>query len=131
MKIRTKTVISVFTLLILSVSASAQTKIFFNLDMRKALQDSLFVPPIDKVKLVGNMKPLNGYQTIYLSDTEPVDSIYTVEIDFPRRDEGKTLSYNFVLQFQNRTMEEQGTRNIKITGKEIELPPIQFGAFAW
>lgn len=131
MKISNRVTLSIFTLLILSISASAQTKVFFNLDMRRALQDSLFIPPIDKVKLVGNIQPLNGYTSIYLNDTDPVDSIYTVEIDFPRRYEGETLTYNFVLQFQRKTMEEEGTRSIKITGKEIELPPIQFGAFAW
>lgn len=123
--------VSIFVLLVLSATISAQTKVFFNLDMKRALQDSLFIPATDKVKLVGNLQPLSGFRTIFLTDTAPIDSVFTVEIDFSRRLEDQTLTYNFVLQLEKETLEEQGTRTIKLRGKEIELPPIQFGAFAW
>lgn len=130
-----KTVINIcvssFIVSILSLTVSAQTKVTFNLNMKQALQDSIFIPPANKIKLVGDIQPLNGFRTIYLYDTEPIDSVYSVEIDFPWRYEGQTLTYNFVIELQNKTLEEQGTRAIKLNGKEIELPPIQFGAFAW
>jgi len=131
MKTTFKVFVSVFVISLFSISVTAQTKVSFNLDMKQPLKDSLFIPIKNKVKLVGNIPPLNGSRIVYLYDTEPIDSVYTVEIDFPRRYEGQILDYNFVVQLQNENRTENGARTLKLFGKEIILPAMQFGAFAW
>ncbi|MGN8225356.1 hypothetical protein [Gracilimonas sp. BCB1] len=128
-------IIKISLALVLSISAfasaSAQTTVTFNLDMKKALQDSLFIPSTDKVILVGDVRPLNGIDDIYLRDEEPIDSIFTAEVRFKRFLDGDQVSYNFVLDTQSKKYEEPRPRSLRLSGNEMILPPIQFGATAW
>ncbi|MEQ8524166.1 hypothetical protein [Gracilimonas sp.] len=113
------------------VAATAQTTVTFNLDMRRALQDSLFIPSTDKVVLVGDVRPLNEINKIYLRDEEPIDSIFTAEVTFRRYLDGDLVTYNFVLDTQSKKFEEPRSRSLRLSGNEIILPPLQFGATAW
>ncbi|MBO6584936.1 MAG: hypothetical protein JJ953_02400 [Gracilimonas sp.] len=113
------------------VSAAAQTTVTFNLDMKRALQDSLFIPSTDKVILVGDVRPLNEINEIYLRDEEPIDSIFTAEVTFKRYLDGDQISYNFVLDTQSKKYKEPRPRSLRLSGNDMILPPIQFGATAW
>lgn len=113
------------------VTAAAQTTVTFNLDMKRALQDSLFIPSTDKVILVGDVRPLNEINEIYLRDEEPIDSIFTAEVTFKRYLDGDQISYNFVLDTQSKKYEEPRPRSLRLSGNDMILPPIQFGATAW
>ncbi len=99
--------------------------------MKGALEDSLFIPSTDKIILMGDVRPLKGIDDIYLHDEEPTDSIFTAEVTFKRYLDGKRVSYNYVLDTQSKKYEEPRPRTLQLTGNEMILPPIQFGATAW
>ncbi len=128
-----KQLLAFAAILILGTSISvAQTTVRFIVNIKPLLEDSVFVPPMDYVELTGDQYPLGQYKNVRMRDEEPVDSVYSVEVTFPRRLLNQRLTYNFILRRPNSgDMFESLPRNIIIRGNEVSLDTLYFDAFAW
>ncbi len=109
----------------------AQSKVTFNLNLKPMLEDSTFIPGRDMAEVTGNLYPLGRNRNVRLYDLEPVDSVYTAEITFPRSVMGRQLEWNFVLTLNQNTRREDMPRRLGLRSGDVELDPFYFNAFAW
>lgn len=115
-----------------SLDSYAQATVTFNLNLKPQLEDSTFIPVTDVIELVGDLSPLGRNRVLRLRDLAPKDSIYTVEVEFPRRFNQRTLTYNFVLRTEIRgVFRESLPRTLLLRTGTVELDPFYFDAFAW
>ncbi|MEO9887858.1 MAG: hypothetical protein ABJR05_05565 [Balneola sp.] len=116
-----------------SALSYAQTNVTFNIDMKYALQNGLFNEFTNNIYIKGNISPLSessaGY--IEMTDTAPVDSIYSVVVEFPAIYDGELLEYNFVIKRLLSTEHEERKREITLSGEVEDLPDIKFNSFDW
>ena len=128
-----KQLLALAAILLLSTAISqAQTTIKFAVNIKPLLEDSVFVPPLDYVELSGDQYPLGQYKYLRMRDEEPVDSVYSVEVTFPRRLLNRQLSYNFILRRPEQgDMFESMPRNLLIRGNDVAIDTLYFDAFAW
>lgn len=112
-------------------SATAQTTVTFNLNLKPQIQDSLFIPGQDVAEITGNIYPLGLSRPMILKDLAPKDSIYSIEISFSRTNIGKTLQYNFTLQTERGIISEDKPRVIQLLREDQDLDAIYLNAFAW
>jgi len=110
--------------------AYAQSSITFQVNLKPQLEDSVFVPGRDVAKITGNTYPLTG-RGVILEDTSPKDSIYTVEVKFPGSATGKEISYNFVLNVDEKVINESMPRSIRLRKGDFKLDALYFDSFAW
>lgn len=110
--------------------STAQATLTFQVNLKPQLEDSVFIPGRDLIKLTGNMYPLSG-QGLTLNDSAPKDSIYTTEVKLPKSSVGKKLTYNFVLNVDEKTIKESMPRSIKIRSGDFTLDALYFDSFAW
>ncbi|HAH50868.1 MAG TPA: hypothetical protein DCL80_06205, partial [Balneola sp.] len=84
----------------LTAFSQAQTTVTFNVDMKYALDNGLFNTVTDKIYLKGDISPLGENQAQYLelTDTAPIDSVYSVAVVFPAIYTTDLLTYNFVIE---------------------------------
>lgn len=121
----------IFSLLI-SGSAFAQSKITFNVDMRSELEDSVFVPSRgDVLEIKGDFYPLNNPRGLVMVDDEPIDSVYSITVNFSSRYRNKSLTYNYFMTVNGQTRTEVLPRSLQLQGREIDLTPLYFNAFSW
>ena len=127
-----KQLLALAAILLLSNAISqAQTTIKFAVNIKPLLEDSVFVPPLDYVELSGDQYPLGQYKYLRMRDEEPVDSVYSVEVTFPRRLLNRQLSYNFILRRPEQgDMFESMPRNLLIRGNDVAIDTLYFDAFA-
>ncbi len=126
--------LSILLLLILSFSykpAEARQSVTFNVNMKPQLEDSSFVPGRDQLQIVGNVPPINSLRPYYLIDSEPIDSVYSVTINFPSRFRNQTISYNFEMTANYRKYTEVMERSVRLLYNEVSLDALYFNAFAW
>lgn len=112
------------------VSVQAQSTVVFNVNLQPNLEDSTFVPGRDIIQVTGNIFPLSS-RPVQLTDTVPVDSIFTAEVRFARSYVGDQLEYNFEIVKPEETETERMIRKLNLRATEMELPPLYFDAFAW
>ncbi len=112
-------------------AAIAQNTITFNVNLQPQLADSTFIPGRDQLRIVGDLYPINTPNPYYLIDEEPIDSIYTITIRFSSRFRNQTLTYNFEMMANYIRTVEVLPRSIQLQGREVELDPLYFNAFAW
>ncbi|WP_428234802.1 hypothetical protein [Gracilimonas sp.] len=118
-------------LLTFSLVAQAQSKVTFNVNLTPMLKDSTFVPGRDYVQVTGSLSPIST-RPVRLYDTNPVDSVYTAEVRFSSRYSNSELEYNFeIVHSEGKKKTEQLPRKVRLTNRELELPPLYFNAFAW
>lgn len=122
--------ILVGALLLTSNLVFAQS-VTFNVNMKPQLEDSTFVPGRDKLKLIGSVAPINTASPYYLSDQEPIDSVYSVTINFSPRYRNQTITYNFEMNVNYRKLTENLQRQLLLRQGEVSLDPLYFNAFAW
>lgn len=113
-----------------SHQGQAQAQITFQLNLKPQLEDSVFIPGRDVVKLKGNTYPLTG-SGITLVDASPKDSVYSVEVRFPGSANGNRISYNFVLETEPKTLKESMPRQLRLSRGKRELDALYFDSFAW
>lgn len=122
--------ILVGTLLLSSNIAFAQ-KVTFNVNLKPQLEDSTFIPGRDQLKVVGSFQPINLATPYYLTDQEPIDSVYSVTINFSPRYRNQTLIYNFEMMVNYRKLTENLERQLLIRQGDVSLDALYFNAFAW
>ncbi|MBO6792466.1 MAG: hypothetical protein JJ895_01055 [Balneolaceae bacterium] len=110
---------------------NAQTSITFNVNLKPQLEDSTFVPGRDQIKIIGDKYPIDTPNPYYLVDEAPKDSIYSVTIRFSSRFRGQMLNYNFEMTSNYTKLTEVLPRSVQLQGREVELDPLYFNAFAW
>lgn len=103
--------------------------ITFNVNLKGHLEDSVFIPNRDYVQVKGNFPPLTI--PVRLVDTAPIDSIFTGEVTFSQRYNGKRLEYNYELVINYKITNEDNPRSLILSGDDEVLPPLFFNAFAW
>ncbi len=113
-----------------NIALQAQTTVTFNINLQPMLEDSTFVPGRDVVQVVGNFYPLGANKSVQMHDQEPVDSVYTAEIEFSRRFDNQELKYNYEIITPNKKISESATRRIRLQGGQVNLPPLYFDDFA-
>ena len=119
-------------LLIGTLSVQAQTTVKFNVNIKPFLLDSTVVPPLDYVELTGDLYPLGQYKFVRMTDEEPIDSVYSVEVTFPRRFLNRRLLYNFVIRRPSSTDKFEGLqRNLVLRPGEFATDSLFFDSFAW
>lgn len=123
-------IIATVLFLLISDNVLSQAKITFNINLKPQLEDSVFIPGRDQVYLSGNTYPLRSTRPLVMKDTEPVDSVYTVEVNFNSNELNTLLEYNFVLVVNSIRMQEDLPRNVEIRGTET-LDAMYFNTFAW
>tara|TARA_R110002072_G_scaffold34524_2_gene103205 strand:- start:29153 stop:29524 length:372 start_codon:yes stop_codon:yes gene_type:complete len=113
--------------------SKAQTTVTFNVDMKYALQNNIFDELTNDIFLKGDISPLGESvgQYLELTDTAPVDSIYSVVVTFPSIYNDDLLSYNFVIKRVLTTEHEERTRELTLSGEAEDLPAIKFNSFDW
>lgn len=127
-----KTILTIFFLITIPViSVYAQATVVFNVDMRSVMKDSTFIPGQDHVQIKGNLYPLGLRVPTKLKDTPPMDSVYTVEIRFPRQHSNKSLNFNFEIVKPKSVISEQGPRTLILNDEKIDLQPLGFNSFAF
>ncbi|MBO6537215.1 MAG: hypothetical protein JJ966_13415 [Balneolaceae bacterium] len=109
----------------------AQTSITFSVNLKPQLEDSTFIPGRDQIKIVGDLYPINTPNPYYLVDEAPRDSIYSITVRFSSRFRNQMLNYNFEMTSNYVRLTEVLPRSIQLQGREIELDPFYFNAFAW
>ena len=111
----------------------AQTSVTFNIDMKYALENGLFNDFTNDLFLKGNISPLSTSSAGYLemTDTAPVDSIYSVVVEFPAIYDGDLLEYNFVIKRLLSTENEERKRELTLSGEAEDLPAIKFNSYDW
>lgn len=114
-----------------SLEAFARQQVTFNVNIKPQLKDSVFIPGRDQLRLVGNFQPINTARPYLLSDEEPIDSVYSVTINFPRRFRNQTLVYNYEMTINYVKRTEDLERELMLRQGDVELPPLFFNAFAW
>lgn len=117
----------------LTAYSQAQTSVTFNVDMKYALDNGLFNTVTNKIYLKGDIAPLgeNKAQYLELTDTAPVDSVYSVAVVFPAIYTSDLLTYNFVIERVLSTEYEERTRELTLSGQPEVLPEIKFNSFDW
>lgn len=113
-----------------ALAVQAQTSVTFNLNLQQMLEDSVFVPGRDRVQITGNFYPLGPNKFMQMHDKAPVDSVYTVEINFSGRFDNQELIYNFEIITPEEKYTEDTPRLLRLQGREIEIPPLYFNSFA-
>jgi hypothetical protein len=128
----------IFTLLLLGAfsllgasTVEARQRVTFNVNLKPQLEDSTFIPGRDQLQLVGNLQPINTARPYFLTDTEPIDSVYSVTINFPGRFRNQTLIYNFEMTINYFKQTESLERRLLLRTGEVELDALYFNAFAW
>jgi len=122
---------TIFLSVIFTVAVAAQTKVTFNVNLQPMLEDSSFVPGQDFLEVTGNLHPFTRTTRFELKDSAPRDSVYSVTLDFPRRLNGQTLTFNYVIKsLVNKERTEFMERTLILTGEAIELPPLYFDSFS-
>lgn len=113
--------------------SQAQTTVTFNLDMKYALQNGLFNDLTNDLFIKGNISPLSESSAGFLemTDTAPVDSIYSVVVEFPAAFDNDLLEYNFVIKRVLTTENEDRKRELTLSGGEEDLPAIKFNSYDW
>jgi hypothetical protein len=116
-----------------SALSYAQTNVTFNLDMKYALENGLFNDFTNNLYLKGNISPLgeNFGSFIEMTDTAPVDSIYSVVVEFPAIYDNELLEYNFVIKRLLSTENEDKKRELTLSGDTEDLPAIKFNSYDW
>lgn len=123
---------SLFLISILtSDSLIAQSSVTFNVNLKPQLEDSTFVPGRDKLEIIGDIRPLSMLRAFQLTDTEPVDSVYSVTLNFSTRFNRQTLTYNFIMTANDVKLTEVLERNLTLQNREVSLDALYFNAFAW
>ncbi len=118
-------------LLAFTLTVQAQSTVIFNVNLTPMLKDSTFVPGRDYIRVTGSLSPIST-RPVRLYDTNPVDSIYTAEVRFSSRYSNSELEYNFeIIHPEGKKKTEQLPRKVRLSGRELELPPLYFNAFAW
>lgn len=107
------------------------TEVTFNLNLKPQLVDSTFIPGRDYVMVVGDLYPLKGINPFYLTDTSPVDSVYSITVRFPGRTMNQSLIFNFEMVLDQRKQKEMMPRSVLLSGGELKLDPLYFNSFAW
>ena len=114
----------------LSTTSFAQTKVTFNLNLKPMLLDSTFIPGQEFLEIKGDFSPFTRTTRFQMTDEAPLDSVYSVTLDFPRRYNGQTLTYNYVIRsLIARERNEFLPRTLDLKGKEIVDPPYYFDSF--
>jgi len=131
MQLLKKFYVSALILLGVNLSVVAQSSITFNVNLKPQLEDSTFLPGIDQIKIIGDLYPLNTPNPYYLIDEEPVDSIYSITVRFSSRFRNDMLTYNFEMMANYIRLTEVMPRSIQLQGRDVELDPLYFNAFAW
>tara|TARA_R110000868_G_scaffold304437_10_gene565154 strand:- start:27860 stop:28249 length:390 start_codon:yes stop_codon:yes gene_type:complete len=116
--------------LLITSSIFAQ-KVTFNVNLKPQLEDSTFIPGRDQLTLVGSVTPINTATPYFLTDQEPIDSVYSVSINFSPRFRNQTITYNFEMTVNYRKLTENLQRQLLIQQGDVELDPLYFNAFAW
>ncbi len=117
--------------LILSSNSVFAQKITFNVNLKPQLEDSTFIPGRDQLRVIGSAQPISLATPYYLTDQEPIDSVYSVTINFSPRYRNQTIVYNFEMTVNYRKIVEDLERQLLIQQGEVELDPLYFNAFAW
>lgn len=108
----------------------AQT-VTFNVNLKPQLEDSTFIPGRDNIQIVGSVPPLNTPTPYYLTDEEPIDSVYSATIDFSPRFRNQTITYNYEMMVNYQKQTENLPRSLLLRQQEVELDALYFNAFAW
>lgn len=124
-------VITFLISMFMSTSLLAQSSVTFNVNLKPQLVDSSFVPGRDQIEIIGNIRPLSMLRGYVLTDTEPVDSVYSVTMNFSTRFNRNTLTYNFVMTANSIKLTEVLERNLTLQNREVSLDALYFNAFAW
>lgn len=114
-----------------SSSIIAQSSVTFNVNLKPQLEDSSFVPGRDMLEIIGDIRPLSMLRTFRLTDTEPVDSVYSVTLNFSTRFNRQMLTYNFIMTANSVKLTEVLERNLTLQNREVSLDALYFNAFAW
>lgn len=110
MKTVYKTLFLIIALSILSTSSFAQASVTFQIDLKKQLKDSVFIPSEHSIVIVGNKLPFTRTNSFELQDKAPIDSVYSVGIRFPSHVTGEKLEYNYVIKRPSGDLEESRAR---------------------
>lgn len=113
------------------VAKAQVSEITFKVNLKPQLEDSVFIPGRDNIKIVGNLHPINSPTSYYLVDEPPIDSIYSITIRFSPRFRNQVLTYNFVMTADYTRYTEVMPRKLQLLGNKVELDPLYFNAFAW
>ncbi len=124
-------ILLVFTFSLTSSEIHARQQVTFNVNLKPQLEDSIFIPGRDQLQLVGDFQPINTARPYFLTDTEPVDSVYSVTINFPGRFRNRTLTYNFEMTINFIKQTEDLERQLQLPVGEMSLDALYFNAFAW
>lgn len=112
-------------------TARAQATVTFQVNLKPQLEDSVFLPGRDRAEITGNLFPLSHGRTMLLEDTEPVDSVYSLEVRFPRSATGKKLTFYYMLTIDSETNKESMPRSLEIRKGAYKLDALYFGSYAW
>lgn len=116
-------------LLISVTNLKAQTEVTFNINLQPLLADSSFIPGMHFLEVRGDLRPFTRTTAFQMKDDAEIDSVYSVTLNFPRRYNGETLTFNyFIKSIRGGERKEFLPRYLRLNGREIELPPYYFDA---
>lgn len=130
-KMRISSFFAVLGIMMMCSSTSYAQKVTFNINLKPQLEDSVFIPGRDQIRIYGSAQPINLATPYYLIDEEPIDSVYSVTINFPRRYQNQTISFNYEMTINYRKMREDLERRLLVQQGDISLDALYFNAFAW
>ncbi|MDZ7715679.1 MAG: hypothetical protein U5J95_05640 [Balneolaceae bacterium] len=116
---------------IAALPLAAQNTVTFKVNLTPQLEDSIFVPGRDIALLQGNLYPLTPTHRFQLTEGSEIDSIYTVDVNFPLTAINKELKYTFILKTPEKEITEMNPRFLRIKKGDRELDALYFDTFAW
>lgn len=129
-----KRLINLFAAILFSAISSiavAQTTVTFNVNLKPQLEDSTFIPGRDIAGVIGNLHPFQFNAPIKMTDEEPIDSIFTVTVDFPAYQTGKSLQFRYILQTEDEDLRELRPRSIGLKKGKTNLDALFFNTYAF
>ncbi len=94
------------------------------------LLDSTFIPGQEFLEVTGDLRPFTRTTTFQMTDETPIDSVYSVTLEFPSRYNGQILTYNYVIKsLINKDRNEFLPRTLDLKGMDIIDPPYYFDSF--
>ena len=124
-------ILGIVILVAIAGTATAQSQVTFQLNLKQQMKDSAFVPPQHSVVVTGNQLPFTSLNSFKMRDTEPVDSVYSAQVRFPSSEIGKTLKFKFEIKRPKKNnLTERQPRLLRIEEGTNTLRPDYFNSFA-
>lgn len=109
----------------------AQSDVTFQVNLSHVLEGHEYDADRDRVELIGSQHPLSATQPLQMERDEENPDLFTVTVTFPMSMENTQLEYQFRAMINNRYLNEDIPRSLRIASENRTLDSLYFNSYAW